>query len=256
MTATAGERAGIDALRGATVIPMRPIAWAFLGACFLSAAPALAVGWGTSAVDIPLGDGIVARREPMLAPNPWNGFLARSVTWRLEGLAPPPEVATFAIHMFARGPDGRIFAAVDGGLLYTDDRGARWTHARWDGAQSPRALAFDAATGFGAAVGTNGTVWTSSDRGQTWRTRRDVGDTLVDVTVLGHVVAWTSIRGLVQVSADGGTSVRTVSERARGPMPVMATHEAQIWIRVDGAQWWRVDREGAVERAERSPWGA
>ena len=97
-------------------------------------------------------------------------------------------------------------------------------------------MAFDDATGFGAAVGTNGTVWSTADRGQSWRTRRDVGDVLVDVAVLGHVVAWTSIRGLVQVSADGGTSVRTLSERARGPMPVMSTWQDQLWIRVRGAR--------------------
>ena len=233
---------------------MRTTAWAIVGACCLCSTPALAIGWGTSPADVALGDGLVAHREPVLATNPWNGYLAGVVTWRLVGLAPPPGVGATQIHNFALGRGGRVFAAVDDGVLYTDDRGARWVRASWDGAQSPRALAFDAATGFGAAVGTNGTVWTTSDSGQSWRTRRDVGDTLVDVAVLGGVVAWTSSRGLVQVSADGGTSVRTVCERARGPMPVMASHDGLLWIRIDGARWWRVDRDGAVERAERSPW--
>jgi hypothetical protein len=234
---------------------MRPSACAAFVACLSAAAPALAVGWGTSPVDIALGDGVVAHREPMLNANPWNAYLPRTITWRLDGLAPPPGVAPWQIHAFARAQGPRIVAAVDNGVLYTDDRGAHWSLASWDGAQSPRALAFDPASDFGAAVGTNGTVWTTADRGRSWRTRRDAGDTFVDVAVLGHVVAWTSARGLVQVSADGGTSVRTISERARGPMPVMATYEGLLWIRIDGAQWWRVDGDGSPERAERSPWG-
>ena len=233
---------------------MRPIGWALLGATVLFSGPVLAVGWGTSPVDIPLGDGVTAHREPTRCLTVY-GYLQGCVVWRLEGLAPPPIGIAPQVHMFARGPGARIFAAVDNGVLFTDDAGAVWSRASWDGAQSPRALAFDDATGFGAAVGTDGTVWTSVDRGQSWRTRRNVGNTFVDVAVLGQVVAWTSIRGLVQVSADGGTSVRTLSERARGPMPVMATFHNLLWIRIDGAQWWRVDREGAVERAERSPWG-
>jgi hypothetical protein len=236
---------------------MRPPAWTVLVACLSAGAPALALGWGTTPVDIALGDGIVAHREPVLYPflQPWTAYSATpGITWRLDGLAPPP-VSPSQIHSFARAQGERIVAAVDGGALYTDDRGAHWSRASWDGAQSPRALAFDPASDFGAAVGTNGTVWTTADRGRSWRTRRDVGDAFVDVAVLGHVVAWTSARGLVQVSADGGTSVRTISERARGPMPVMAVYDGLLWIRIDGAQWWRVDREGSPERADRSPWG-
>lgn len=230
------------------------MAWALLGACILPTAPALAVGWGTAPVDVPLGDGVSVHREPapFLAPFGLRA-LEPTVTWRYRGLCPPP-FGTSQIYAFAHAGD-RIFAALDRGVAYTDDRGARWALASWDGAQSPRALAFDEADGFGAAVGTHGTVWTTADRGRSWRTRRDVGDMLVDVAVLGRVVAWTSVRGLVQVSADGGTSVRTLSERARGPMPVMSTYQGHLWIRVDGARWWRVDREGAIERAVRSPWG-
>ncbi|TAK31568.1 MAG: hypothetical protein EPO40_05325 [Myxococcaceae bacterium] len=232
---------------------MRPTAWVLLGACILGSPSALAVGWGTTPVDIPLGADVSVHREPVSYFAPL-GFrtLTPTVTWSYRGLLPPP-FGTTQIHNFASS-GARIFAALDDGVVFTDDRGAHWSRASWDGSQAPRAMAFDDASGFGAAVGTNGTVWTTTDRGQSWRTRRDVGDVLVDVAVLGHVVAWTSIRGLVQVSADGGTSVRTLSERARGPMPVMSTWQSQLWIRVDGARWWRVDREGAAERADRSPW--
>lgn len=224
------------------------------GACLLGATSAWALGWGTTPADVTLGPGISAHREPMpifaLVGIPQRASL---VTWSLRGMSPPAEFGTTQIHNFAN-LGGRVFAAIDSGLVFTDDRGAQWSRASWDGAQSPRAMAFDEASGFGAAVGTNGTVWTSTDRGQSWRTRRDVGDTFVDVAVLGRVLAWSSARGMVQVSADGGTSVRTIVERARGPMPVMSVYQNQLWIRVDGASWWRVDREGTIARAERSPW--
>lgn len=220
----------------------------------LITASAWSLGWGTSPADVTLGPGISAHREP--APlYGIHGLVQRShlVTWSVRGMTPPVEFGTTQVYSFANTGD-RIFAAIDSGLVFTDDRGAHWSQSRWDGSQSPRAMAFDEATGFGAAVGTNGTVWTTDDRGRTWRTRRDVGDMLVDVALLGRVVAWSSVRGLVQVSADGGTSVRTIAERARSAMPVMSTYQNQLWIRVDGVSWWRVDREGSIARAERSPW--
>ncbi len=233
---------------------MKTTAWALMGACLLGGTTAWSLGWGTTPADVTLGPGISAHREPAplfaLVGVPQR---ASYVTWSLRGMAPPAEFGTTQIHNFANLGE-RIFAAIDSGLVFTDDRGGHWSVARWDGAQSPRAMAFDEASGFGAAVGTSGTVWTSSDRGQTWRTRRDVGDMLVDVAVLGRVVAWSSVRGMVQVSADGGTSVRTIAERARAAMPVMSTYQDHLWIRVDGASWWRVDREGSIARAERSPW--
>ncbi len=233
---------------------MKTMAWAVMGACLLGGTTAWAIGWGTTPADVALGQGISAHREP----SPLFALVGvpqrlSQVTWSLHGMAPPVDFGTTQIHNFANLGE-RVFAAIDSGLVFTDDRGGHWSAARWDGSQSPRAMAFDDASGFGATVGTNGTVWTSNDRGQTWRTRRDVGDMLVDVAVLGRVVAWSSVRGMVQVSADGGTSVRTIAERARAAMPVMTTYQDNLWIRVDGASWWRVDREGSIARAERSPW--
>ena len=233
---------------------MRPTGWALVGATVLFSGQALGVGWGTSPVDIPLGEGASAHREPVRCFNVY-AYRPGCTMWHLTGVEAPTGPYAFQVHMYALGPAGRIFAAVDSGVLYTDDRGAHWSRASWDGAQSPRSLAFDTATGFGAAVGTFGTVWTTTDGGANWRTRRDDGDLFVDVAVLGRVVAWTSAVGVVQVSADGGTSVRTISERSRGPLPVMVTYQGNIWIRVESGRWWRVDRDGAAERAERSPWG-
>lgn len=61
-------------------------------------------------MDIALGEGVIAHREPRLATTPWSGVVANTVPWRRSGMSPPPDVAAFQIHVFARGPGARIYA--------------------------------------------------------------------------------------------------------------------------------------------------
>lgn len=221
----------------------------------LAAEPAAAVAFGTAPVTVDLGDGMRAHR----VPGPCSGVngvgFGVCARWSVEGFSVPSELPVGEVRMFARARGARIAMATAAGLWLSDDRGARWSRARIDEAVTPLALAFDAGSDFGAAVGPNGTVWTTQDRGSTWRVRRDrSGPALVDVAVNGRIVAFSDALGGVWVSLDEGVSVRTLSDVARGAMPVMAVHRGSIWIRLEGRRWWRVDANGAIEEVARSPW--
>lgn len=222
----------------------------------LTPAASHAVAWGSAPVTVDLGDGARAHRVPVPCGGvPTFGF-ARCAQWSAEGLTIPGDLPVGAVHMFARARGGRIAMATAVGLWLTDDRGARWTRARIDTPVLPLSLAFDGGSDFGAAVGPNGTLWTTHDNGATWRTRRDrSGPALVDVAVTGRTVAFSDAAGGVWVSFDEGVSVRTLGDAARGAMPVMAVHRGSIWVRVEGRRWWRADANGTLEEAARSPWG-
>lgn len=221
-----------------------------------AAGPAEAVAFGTAPVTLDLGDGVRVHRVPVPCGGVfYYGGGGRCAQWTTEGLRVPPDLPVGAVHMFAAARGGRIAMATAVGLYLSDDRGLRWFRARIDEPVQPLALAFDPGSDFGAAVGPNGTVWTTDDRGLTWRTRRDrAGPPLVDVIVTGRTVAFSDARGGVWVSNDGGFGVRTIADVARAAMPVMALHRGVIWIRVDARRWWRADAVGGIEESDRSPW--
>ncbi len=206
---------------------------------------AAAVPWGTTPVDLVLGGGAIAHRVTV-----WCARRLPCPAWRAEGFAPPPGPL---VEMYGAGAAGRIFAATSAAMLFTDDRGASWREAAWDGSQAARAMAFDPATGRGAAVGTDGCVWTTGDNGASWRLRRDTGDDLVDVAVLDDVVVWIGARGAVVISPDGGSTQRVLVEESRGFAPVLRVAGGLVWILVAGGRWWRVDPAGAAELSARGP---
>ncbi|MEZ4393789.1 MAG: hypothetical protein R3A48_22180 [Polyangiales bacterium] len=223
----------------------------------LLAAPAGAVAFGTAPVTVELGDGMRARRVPAPCSGVNGVGFGVCGRWSVEGFNIPAELPVGDVRMFARARGGRVAMATAAGLWLSDDRGARWSRARMDSPVTPVALAFDADSDFGAAVGPNGTVWTTQDRGDTWRVRRDrSGPPLVDVVVSGRALAFSDALGGVWVSFDEGVSVRTLCDVARGRMPVMAVHRGSIWIHLEGRRWWRVDANGTLEEVARSPWGA
>lgn len=215
---------------------------------------ASAVAYGSAAVELELMPGVRAQRVPVVCR--FTRMVSQDCfEWRAWGFALPPAGAAVRVNMLA-AVGRRIVAALEGSVLYTDDRGVTWQSARIDGPQTVRAIDFEPGGRFGAAVGTHGTLWTSSDAGQTWRVRRDSGnDTLVDVLVLGQTVVWSDDHGAVRVSPDGGTTVRTLTNRARDAMPVMVRFDRAVWIRLEGSRWFCVRDDGVPERVERSPWG-
>ncbi len=224
----------------------------------LAPGQAEALPFGTTAGRVVLGEGVYADRVP--APCVYSTvYTPGCFSWVPEGFAlPPPSMGT-RVNMLAATARGRIVAALEGGgMAFTDDRGTTWHRARMDGMMpSPRTLAFDDRSDFGAAVGVGGTLWTTDDGGARWRVRRDggLGGDLVDVAVVGHTVALTDAVGGVWVSTNGGGSVRTLATRARDAMPVLGVHGGAVWIRMEGGRWWRAGRDGSVERQERGPWG-
>ncbi|MEZ4411208.1 MAG: hypothetical protein R3A52_32715 [Polyangiales bacterium] len=213
-----------------------------------------AVAYGSAPVEIELMPGVRVHRAPTLC-------LATRLagpdcfTWTAQGMTLPPPTLSLRVNTFA-GAGERIVAGLEGSVVYSDDRGATWSRAEIDGPQAVRAMAFDVDGRFGAAVGTNGSLWTSDDGGARWRLRRDGGGrVLVDVAVLGSLVVWSDDHGGVRISTDGGSTLRTLAERAREEMPVMVRFDGAVWIRLEGTRWFRVRGDGVPERVERSPWG-
>lgn len=214
-----------------------------------------AIAYGASPLTVNLAPGITAQRFPRSCGY-WQIYGAGCVGWTVTGLAVPPDLLDRAT-LFTTARNGRIIVAHQSGVAFTDDHGVHWNAARWEGPHGPLSVAFDATSDFGVAVGTNGGVWTTEDRGTTWRSRRDAaGQTLVDVVVIGRTLAFTDDRGGVWVSTDGGTSVRTLSDSAasaNAQMPRMTVHDRAIWVLVGGSVWWRADASANVERVDHPP---
>jgi photosystem II stability/assembly factor-like uncharacterized protein len=111
---------------------------------------------------------------------------------------------------FARVPaTSRIVAATRflgrASLLYTDDLGATWLEARWPTHDLANAVAFDERSSYGVAVGDGGRVWSTTDRGATWRERRSgAGIVYTDVAVVGRIAVFVDSSGAVWRSRDGG----------------------------------------------------
>lgn len=209
---------------------------------------ALAVPWGASPVTLTFGRDV--RVERASAPCPFSalgrGENAGCFEWRAEGLRLPPPSATQRVHMLAPAARGRVVAVVEGGALFTDDRGARWQTAAWEGPQQPRSVAFDPRGEEGWAVGTAGTVWASRDRGATWRVRRDgLRGTLVDVAVGQGVVAVVGDQRGVWVSTDGGARFTTLVEQADAA-PSLTVSGRAVVIRA-GDRTWRATAASGVE---------
>jgi photosystem II stability/assembly factor-like uncharacterized protein len=221
----------------------------------LASGSARAIAYGNAPLTVTLAQGITAQRHPRSCGY-WQLYGAGCVAWTVAGMPVPPDLLDRAT-LFTTARGGRIVLAHSSGVAFTDDRGAHWSAARWEGAQGPLSVAFDATSDFGVAVGRNGGVWTSEDRGATWRSRRDAaGQTLVDVAVIGRTIAFSDDHGGVWVSTDGGTSVRTLSDPAASAtpqMPRMTVHERAIWVLVGGSVWWRADASGTVERVDHAP---
>jgi photosystem II stability/assembly factor-like uncharacterized protein len=171
--------------------------------------------------------------------------------WHFEGLAGPPSVSLESAETVAVARRGRIVAAfISGDLALSDDRGATFRVVHLDGPQRPLSVAFDADSDFGVAVGTGGAVWTTDDRGDTWRLRRDGPVSLVDVAVVGRTAAWITEQNGVVVSVDGGVSVRSLSEGGPGVgRASLAIEPHEIRLRLGDGSVWRADASGNVERA-------
>ncbi len=149
---------------------------------------------GDDGVTIDLGGGMAA------TPNhsPCGGAIC--VTWTARGFWTPVTSLPSA-NMYANAGNGRVVAAFRRAFAYSDDRGRTWQFSALERGAIPMALAFDLASGFGTAVGSAGSMWTSEDRGATWTLRRSGGtDNLIEVVVRNRTFAFVSARGDVSVS--------------------------------------------------------
>lgn len=212
-------------------------------------AVAWAVPWGASAVTVRVS--ATASVSRVSAPCPFSalgrGENAGCFAWRGDGVTLPPASLTQRVHLFAVGPRARLVAVTDEGALYTDDLGATWRAARWEGPQTPRSVTFDDGADDAWAVGSSGTVWRSTDRGLSWRVRADVGArTLVDVAAVGGAVVVVDDRGEVRASTDRGEHFRGLDERC-DEAPTLSIGVGAVTVRACGRAW-RVSAASGVER--------
>jgi photosystem II stability/assembly factor-like uncharacterized protein len=221
-------------------------------ALFAGPRRARAVGYGSLAATVDLGGGMSVRREPRSCVT-YAIAAPGCFVWHGAGLSLADPAGLAYANMFAPARGGRVVAATQSGVQFTDDRGAHWHAARWDSPQGPLSLSFDPRSDFGAAVGGGGMLWTTDDRGETWRLRRDSGgQTLLDVAVLGRTVVFSDARGGAWVSTDGGTSVRTLAESSAGAPPTLTRSAGAIAVSLDGRTGFRIDAGGGIERLESS----
>lgn len=168
--------------------------------------------------------------------------------WRVDGFSLADRLDLRVANDFAVTRTGRIVAATARDILYTDNRGATWNSAHLADPQSPLALAFESDTDEGIAVGTYGSVWTSSDAGASWRSRRDGGaENLVAVGATGSAAVVVGQSGTTWVTFDGGTSIRELfgagQQASDGATFVIRGHG--IWV-FGSANAWRVEG-GSIE---------
>lgn len=222
---------------------LRSAGWAL--ALFLVAASASAQG---SYRTVELGDGLSVRRSSSIP----CGYRGCAGGWAPTGFAFGSEqerLQRARVWALARG--GRIVAAVESAVLYSDDRGLHWTEARLENA-SVSLFSFDRNGDLGAAVTDNGALLLSEDNGAHWRSRREgAGATVTGLGVLGRAVVLADSRGGVWVTSDGGTTLRELvapaaSTAGASPASVQVTPTAVVIQ--SGGQRLTVNRDGELQR--------
>lgn len=174
-------------------------------------------------------------------------------TWRANGfsLGPAPVVNALS---FSGAQGGRVVAIVHGGAYFTDDRGANWQPASWDGAASAAAISFDAASAFGVAGGEDGTIWTTEDRGEHWRRRREREQELVTaVATMGTAFAFVTLVGSVSISRDGGQSFETVFESSGRSDVFLRRTDDTLDVIAGSTLLGRLGRDGSYTRVSIAP---
>jgi photosystem II stability/assembly factor-like uncharacterized protein len=106
------------------------------------------------------------------------------------------------------------------------------------------AIAFDARSPFGVAVGEGGYVWSTADEGATWRARRSGDERFVEVAVVGTMTLLRAAGGPTLLARDGGFALETL---ATDPGATWERGDEEIVVRA-GSESIRVMRSRQVWR--------
>jgi hypothetical protein len=200
---------------------------------------------------IDLGDGMSAS---LVRPGYCIGLpMLGCAVWSAVGLdlSRPDSALAYAL-TFVRVPGSpRILASIPtryrysgrsrNSVLYTDDRGASWSAARWPSANAPTAIAFSEDGSLGIAVGPSQGIWSSEDRGLSWQDRSSsAGLAYVDVAVQGRTVVVVDEGRAAWVSRDRGSALESAADRVNGPL---RTEPDAVVVPTERGEV-RIDREG------------
>lgn len=131
------------------------------------------------------------------------------------------------------------------GMLYSDDRGASWHESRWGWRHVANAVAFDARSRFGVAVGESGYVWNTDDGGETWTDRgSSAGVLFTDVAVVGRTFVMADSQGRIWRSRAGGFERRLITESREFSLET----EDDAIVVITPRRTFRVRRDGGLER--------
>lgn len=205
----------------------------------------------------PVGAGMYAERAWVCGGRWQPGVPCVLQGWRPVGFVfgARPDLARALT--FSGDGRGRILAATERDVLYSDNRGLSWQRAAWNGVIRPQLIAMEPETRFGVALA-EGAVHVTDDGGASWRFVREIPSRrLTQAVVLGRNAMLTDGSGVwALVNASELTALSEVSASA-----VIGTASAQLQI-TDGAlvasdrdgRAWRLLARGTIEQAPQATW--
>lgn len=204
----------------------------------------------------PVGAGMYAERTWLCGGRWQPGVPCSFQGWRPVGFVfgTRPDLARALT--FSGDGRGRILAATERDVLYSDNRGLSWQRAAFNGITRPQLLAMEPETRFGVALA-DGAVHVTEDGGASWRFVREIPSRrLTQAVVLGRNALLTDGNG-VWALVNGG-ELLVLSEAgansAQGAPPQLQVTEGALVASDREGRAWRVLPRGTIERLEGATW--
>lgn len=205
-------------------------------------------GATTRAERWPVGPEMYAERVYVCGPAWQPGAGCAPAGWHPVGFVFGPRPDLVRARSFSGDGRGRVIAATERDVIYSDDRGRSWQRALFNGVNRPQLFALDPETRFGVALA-EGAVHLTDDGGASWRFVRELpGRRLVQAVVQGrNAVLGDGAGGLWAVIRGGDVEVLSDAASARGLAQIQAVRGAIVASDPEGRTA-RVLASGVVER--------